>query len=171
MLLGGEPHTVVGVMPANFKPIGKTDVWTPLRPSPRGEGAGTNYEFVARLHPGVSIEQGSAEVEALGERLLEGRKMTPESWVRFGVVPLARGLAEDIRKPLYVLWIAVLCGFAAAHAWNLTADFPNHSPWSSDWAKYTDEGWYGNAAYQPVNYYYQSNPYGYYQAPSYWYGW
>ena len=27
-----------------------------------------------------------------------------------------------------------------------TADFPNHTPWSCDWAKYTDEGWYGNAA-------------------------
>jgi 4-amino-4-deoxy-L-arabinose transferase-like glycosyltransferase len=29
---------------------------------------------------------------------------------------------------------------------HLRADFPNHSPWSADWAKYTDEGWYGNAA-------------------------
>ena len=27
-----------------------------------------------------------------------------------------------------------------------SADFPNHSPWFRDWAKYTDEGWYGNAA-------------------------
>jgi hypothetical protein len=32
------------------------------------------------------------------------------------------------------------------HALNLRADFPNYSPWSMDWAKYTDEGWYGNAA-------------------------
>jgi hypothetical protein len=29
---------------------------------------------------------------------------------------------------------------------HLRADFPNHSPWYMDWAKYTDEGWYGNAA-------------------------
>ena len=29
---------------------------------------------------------------------------------------------------------------------NLAADFPNHTPWHIDWAKYTDEGWYGNAA-------------------------
>ncbi len=28
---------------------------------------------------------------------------------------------------------------------HLSADFPNHSPWM-DWAKYTDEGWYGDAA-------------------------
>lgn len=39
-----------------------------------------------------------------------------------------------------------MLAFAALHAIHLTADFPNHSPWSSDWAKYTDEGWYGNAA-------------------------
>ena len=32
------------------------------------------------------------------------------------------------------------------HALHLRADFPNHSPWVFDWAKYTDEGWYGNAA-------------------------
>lgn len=46
----------------------------------------------------------------------------------------------------YVLWIVVICGFAALHAVNLSADFPNHTPWFGDWAKYTDEGWYGNAA-------------------------
>jgi len=37
-------------------------------------------------------------------------------------------------------------GFAVLHALHLAADFPNHTPWFSDWAKYTDEGWYGNAA-------------------------
>ena len=31
------------------------------------------------------------------------------------------------------------------HFSHLRADFPNHSPWM-DWAKYTDEGWYGDAA-------------------------
>jgi hypothetical protein len=37
---------------------------------------------------------------------------------------------------------AVLFGLHFVH---LTADFPNHSPWM-DWSKYTDEGWYGDAA-------------------------
>ena len=36
--------------------------------------------------------------------------------------------------------------FAVLHVLNLRADFPNGSPWFQDWAKYTDEGWYGNAA-------------------------
>lgn len=35
--------------------------------------------------------------------------------------------------------------FFALHAFHLRADFPNYSPWM-DWAKYTDEGWYGDAA-------------------------
>ena len=35
--------------------------------------------------------------------------------------------------------------FLILHAFHLSADFPNHSPWM-DWAKYTDEGWYGDGA-------------------------
>jgi hypothetical protein len=43
------------------------------------------------------------------------------------------------------LLLAASVAFFALHALHLTADFPNHSPWM-DWAKYTDEGWYGDAA-------------------------
>jgi hypothetical protein len=35
--------------------------------------------------------------------------------------------------------------FYALHFLHLNADFPNNSPWV-DWSKYTDEGWYGDAA-------------------------
>ena len=41
--------------------------------------------------------------------------------------------------------LAVAAIFYALHFLHLRADFPNHSPWQ-DWAKYTDEGWYGDAA-------------------------
>ncbi len=44
---------------------------------------------------------------------------------------------------LVLIFIAAV--FLSFHAVNLRADFPNHSPWM-DWAKYTDEGWYGDAA-------------------------
>jgi hypothetical protein len=37
----------------------------------------------------------------------------------------------------------------ALHFVHLGADFPNHSPWV-DWSKYTDEGWYGDAAARQV---------------------
>jgi hypothetical protein len=35
--------------------------------------------------------------------------------------------------------------FYVLHFLHLRADFPNNSPWV-DWSKYTDEGWYGDAA-------------------------
>jgi hypothetical protein len=50
------------------------------------------------------------------------------------------------KRWLYALWLTLICGFALLHAVHLSADFPNHTPWFMDWAKYTDEGWYGNAA-------------------------
>jgi len=50
------------------------------------------------------------------------------------------------KRWFYALWLALIAGFAVLHALHLSADFSNHTPWSCDWAKYTDEGWYANAA-------------------------
>lgn len=50
------------------------------------------------------------------------------------------------KRWFYAVWVVFIGIFAVMHAVNLAADFPNHTPWHIDWAKYTDEGWYGNAA-------------------------
>lgn len=50
-----------------------------------------------------------------------------------------------LRQYGYAVWLAFIAGLALLHGLHLGADFPNHSPWP-DWAKYTDEGWYANAA-------------------------
>ena len=50
-----------------------------------------------------------------------------------------------ILKAAEALLLLVAAIFLALHAVHLNADFPNHSPWM-DWAKYTDEGWYGDGA-------------------------
>ncbi|GGH07333.1 ArnT family glycosyltransferase [Silvibacterium dinghuense] len=46
---------------------------------------------------------------------------------------------------IWGLWLAAVAALLALHAVHLRADFPNFSPWM-DYAKYTDEGWYGKAA-------------------------
>ena len=46
VLLRGEPHTVVGIMPESLADT--ADLWAPLRPSTTGEGGGTNYVILAR---------------------------------------------------------------------------------------------------------------------------
>jgi len=56
------------------------------------------------------------------------------------------GLMVREKRWGYAVWVLFIAGFAVLHALNLRADFPNHSPWFMDWAKYTDEGWYANAA-------------------------
>jgi Dolichyl-phosphate-mannose-protein mannosyltransferase len=55
-------------------------------------------------------------------------------------------LTNRTKRLCYTVWLLGIAGFAVLHAVNLRADFPNFTPWSTDWAKYTDEGWYGNAA-------------------------
>jgi len=49
VLLRGEPHTIVGVMPLGFRTSVSADLWTPLRPTTTSEGSGQNYSVVARL--------------------------------------------------------------------------------------------------------------------------
>ncbi len=53
----------------------------------------------------------------------------------------------ELMKPrfLYAVWVAAIAVLLGTHFVHLRADFPNFSPWM-DYAKYTDEGWYGNAA-------------------------
>jgi len=50
------------------------------------------------------------------------------------------------KRWFYAIWAVGIGAFAVLHALNLTADFPNHTPLHIDWAKYTDEGWYGDGA-------------------------
>jgi len=55
-------------------------------------------------------------------------------------------LTMSSKRWFYTIWLILIAGFAVLHALHLRADFPNHTLWYGDWAKYTDEGWYGNAA-------------------------
>ena len=103
----GEPHTVVGVMPASFVDQVPADLWTPLRPSIQGEGAGENYGVVGRLHTGVSWPEANAEVASSAASVVRDRYRQSRVPVSLGVIPLQRGLTLDTRQPLFVLWSAV----------------------------------------------------------------
>ncbi len=50
-----------------------------------------------------------------------------------------------VARVLSLTMLGLSAIFFALHFLHLNADFPNHSPWV-DWSKYTDEGWYGDAA-------------------------
>lgn len=71
VLLGGEPYTVVGVMPPWFRipeREGMTDFVVPLRLAADPLDTGTNYPIRARLRRGVSWEQARADLAAVTAR-------------------------------------------------------------------------------------------------------
>jgi predicted permease len=106
--LRGEPFTVVGVMPARFRATTPADLWTPLRPSTEGEGAGQNYEIYARLRPGAVWADVKGEVESVGARLIRERfQVPPDVQLSMRLLPLQELTTEDMRQPLLVLWAAV----------------------------------------------------------------
>lgn len=59
--------------------------------------------------------------------------------------PPEKGGPARASKWLEAAILLLAGGFFVLYFVHLRADFPNHSAWM-DWAKYTDEGWYGDAA-------------------------
>jgi len=102
--LRGEPHTIVGVLPASFQSSVPADLWTPLRPSRSGEGEGSNYAIVARLRSGTTWTQANGQIEAVGAPLL---RQYQQDFTRLRLIPFQSGLNLNVRQPLLILWAAV----------------------------------------------------------------
>jgi predicted permease len=107
ILLGGEPYTVTGIMPAGFQSGAKADIWTPIRPSPTGEGGGQNYHLLARLKPGATWQQTSAQLAVVTADLKREGVYNKDADLRIDIIPLIEGQTSDLRKPLMLLWAAV----------------------------------------------------------------
>jgi putative ABC transport system permease protein len=122
--LEGRPFVVVGVLPAAFpfvslspfaRPADRAAIWTPIGswPSDLIEGS-QNYEVIARLRPGVSLER--ARLDAA--RVIRGDR----SPAQHDAVVTARQSAEigDVSTPLLALLaaaialLAITCGNLAA---------------------------------------------------------
>jgi predicted permease len=107
ILLKGEPHTVVGVAAASFRNNSEADLWTPLRPSTTGEGAGTNYGVVVRLKDDTSWIQAAAEVGAAADSALTRRTSDDGVTMSHTMLPLQQQMTNDVRLPLLLLSAAV----------------------------------------------------------------
>ena len=104
--LDGEPHEVVGVLPAvPFQyPWTKQELWLPLVPDPDSwqSSPGANWlQAVARLRPGATLAQAQAEMDAMTPRLVERYALQGEARA-IEVVPLQEVVVGPIR-PLVLL--------------------------------------------------------------------
>jgi putative ABC transport system permease protein len=72
ILVNGAPSTVIGVMPGVFRfPRRDTEVWTNLPLNPPTRYGPWFYRGVARLKPGVTMEQAQAETNNIGLRMMQ----------------------------------------------------------------------------------------------------
>jgi putative ABC transport system permease protein len=79
--LDGDPITVVGVVPADFQILFRADLWTlyGVRRSP--EQRRQHYlQVIARLRPGVTIEQANANMTGIANRLADAWPDTNNGW-------------------------------------------------------------------------------------------
>lgn len=108
--LRGEPYEVIGVMPAAFDEATGVDVWTPLRPSPRGEGSGANFQVVSRLRPGASWEEANEALRRVSAEALRARGVREEDGVSGHLFarPMGAVLAEANREPIVMLGAATM---------------------------------------------------------------
>ena len=107
ILLRGEPFTVIGVMPPSFRSFPPAELWTPLRPSTTGEGSGTNYSVIGRLRPSVRRADAESELGALSTSYFSTVRLKPGVFLRLHLMSVQRGLADELRTPLLLLWAAV----------------------------------------------------------------
>ncbi|MBI3282360.1 MAG: ABC transporter permease [Acidobacteria bacterium] len=105
LMINGQAHTIVGVMPADFFFDQRFALWTAWQPNAQESGSReARVNIVARLKRGAGEAQAAAQAEAIL------RNIAPEDvakgW-RVRLAPLDRQLTSAVRLPLLVLLGAV----------------------------------------------------------------
>jgi len=108
LMLDGESYAIIGVMPASFSLPGETtEVWLPLTKAlmelPRAQ---STLFTLARLKPGVRLDQAQAEMNGIAQRLAEQYPNANAGW---GVQlhSLERAVAGSMRPALIILFASV----------------------------------------------------------------
>jgi predicted permease len=116
--LSRRPFVVIGVMASGLEHVGgaqrslphgeTADFWIPLTLNPANLGRGRFLNTVARLGPGISLEQANVELDRLA-RLHQQR--WPDSHTNWGAVaiPLATDIVGAARPVLFAVFGAVGC--------------------------------------------------------------
>ncbi|MCI0672571.1 MAG: ABC transporter permease [Myxococcaceae bacterium] len=108
--LGGEPHTVVGVVRADFDFPSKAQLWVPLTwegdlVNPENRGSHWLHSY-GRLKPGVTLQQANADIVAVA-RGLEEQYPDMNAGKSGRVRTLREELVGDVEPALLVLLGAV----------------------------------------------------------------
>lgn len=113
ILLNSRPYTIVGVMPSNFKPLPRSLVdpegqfYRPVAEAyDNTQRDARHLRAIARLKPGVTLQQAEAQVRLIADRIARDHPDTNTN-VSADVVPITEDTVGGIRQSLWVLFGAV----------------------------------------------------------------
>ncbi|MEJ2186399.1 MAG: ABC transporter permease [Gemmatimonadota bacterium] len=115
----GRPYTIVGVLPRGFHFLGQQDrrfylpiPYTPADHTPE-QLHSNNFEMIARLAPGATVEQAASQIKALDASLVDqvpipnAKQILKDAGYHAVVVDLKADLLRDVRPTLIMLWAGV----------------------------------------------------------------
>jgi putative ABC transport system permease protein len=113
--LEGRSHTIIGVMPPGFDLPAAAEIWVPLQTNidslPLADRAAPLYEVVAKLRPGITIEQADAESKSIARQLEHEYPQLRRGW-SVKLISLRQellgDLAGNVRKALFALMAGVV---------------------------------------------------------------
>jgi putative ABC transport system permease protein len=124
LAIDGQSFNVIGVMPPSFDFPADTDLWVLREQLYTDTGmsrSSHNFAGIARLKPGVTLQQAQAEMTAIARRIAQ-QDPSDKSHDDVAVVLLKDQLTGSVQQPLVLLFIAVGCVLliACANVANLT---------------------------------------------------
>ncbi|HSF18653.1 MAG TPA: ABC transporter permease [Vicinamibacteria bacterium] len=116
LVVSGEPHTIVGILPPDFvfpqRP--EVELLVPFAFDASAPDRAAHFlRVLGRLRPGVLVEEAGAELATLAERMAREFPESNEGWT-VAIRPLHEAMVEGVRGGLRVLSIAVLFVFLIA---------------------------------------------------------
>jgi predicted permease len=118
----GLRYSVVGVMPQTFSfPKSRAEVWVPAALTRADEWKGGRFmTVVARLKPGVTLEQAQQDMASVANFTAEARPDFNRNWSA-NVVPMLEDATQGVSRPLWILLASVgfLLLIACANVANL----------------------------------------------------
>jgi predicted permease len=121
LTINGRPAQIVGVMPAGFRFLNMSppfEIMVAIRLNPANEAiGGFGQQALARLKPGVTPQQASADIERMLPLWLEawpvrqGFSVTREAIANWRITPIVRPLKDDmvgsVASALWVIMAAI----------------------------------------------------------------
>jgi putative ABC transport system permease protein len=106
--INGMDYTAIGVMPPAFRYGDRVDLLLPMRTNPASREEGHNYTVLARLKPGVTQGQASAELRMVFDGFKDAfPKMLWRGEEGIRSEPYLATLTSDVRPMLFIMFGAV----------------------------------------------------------------